>query len=432
MPNPAFAGLDNDEVAQALMSDALDKAYSAAGIKSADRAGHGNAGLPTNFVDLAHRKLRAGAVLAVIVPVAMVTGDSWEKTRRLLAKHYENIEVVTMASLESSTARAFSNDTNMAEAIVVATKRNTPADPEEGHARYICLLQRPETNSDGVDVARAAAPGGDFDTPGGSHAGFAVAGLFTAGGGGNPSGVASAELCSIAGSLSVGNLRLPKVKGLADVLTVQLRHLGFRGPVDRDINEGGGRGPYQVTPPTREWCKQTSLADKQKDRMAHAASDYPVLWSHDLSMETRMVVLPCSTGHVRSDMDKKAEKLWDGYENQNEEQIAGATRLHINRDFQVNAQPLGACLTPAPALGGRAWPSFAPTPPPGRNGRPRNVGESAVRVVELDARVGGTVVGVDAATEGQSEPDCHNDRARPGAGLARRHPSHDPSRRCDI
>ena len=367
VPNPAFAGLDNDEVAQELMSVALKEAYAAGRIKPTDRAGNGNAGLPTNFVDLAHRKLRAGGVLALIVPAAAVTGGSWEKTRQLLAKHYEDVAVVTMASTESSTARAFSNDTNMAEAVIVATKRQRSATADASkkcRARYICLRRRPATNPEGVDIARAAAPGGDFDTPGGSHAGFAIPMLFTADGGGHPSGVVSAELCGIAANLTVGKLRLPGVADIVDVPMVPLRDLGFRGPVDRDINEGGGRGPYEVTPPDREWCKETSHDDKQQERETHAASDYPVLWSHDLSMETRMVVLPCSTGTVRPNMDKKARKLWGGFTNDNDEQIAGATRLHINRDFQVNAQPLGACMTPAPTLGGRAWPSFAPTPPP--------------------------------------------------------------------
>ena len=368
VPNPAFAGLDNDEAAQRLMSDALAKAYNAGGMKPADRAGDGNAGLASNFVDLAHRKLRAGGVLALIVPASAVAGDGWKKARRLLAKYYEDVAIVTMASTESSTARAFSNDTNMAEAVIVATKRQQPAktaELEEGRARYICLLRRPATNPEGVDTARAATPGGEFDKPGGSHAGFAVQGLFTPQGGGHPSGVVSAELCGIAAGIIEGRLRLPGVPDLTGIPTALLRNLGFRGPVDRDINEGGGRGPYHVTPPTREWRKRTSLAERQEERTANAATDHPVLWSHDADMETRMVVFPCSAGTVRSGMDDKAQRLWDGYINNNEEQIAGATRLHINQNFQVNSQPLGACLTPAMALGGRAWPSFAPEPPGG-------------------------------------------------------------------
>ena len=61
-------------------------------------------------------------------------------------------------------------------------------------------------------------------------------------------------------------------------------------------------------------------------------------------------------------MESKAQDRWDGYRFRNGERIAGATRLHINRDFRLNSQALGACLTPERALGGRAWPSFQPTP----------------------------------------------------------------------
>jgi len=365
VPNPAFAGLDNDEAAQKLMSQALKKAYSAAGIKPTERAGHGNAGLSSNFIDLAHRKLRAGGVLALIVPSTVVAGKSWEKTRQLLSKCYPDIEVVTMASAESSTARAFSNDTTIAEAVIVARKRNqsdVSTESSQYRARYICLQSRPASNPEGIDRARSASPGGDFDSPGGSHAGFAVPGLFIADGSGHPSGVVSAELCGIAANLTLGKLRLPGFTNLTDISIVPLGDLGFRGPVHRDINEADGRGPYEVRPPDREWCKATPLAAKRQVRKANMASDYPVLWSHDADMETRMVVLPCSTGIVRPDMTDRAQQLWDGYTNKNKEQIAGATCLHINSDFGVNSSPFSACLTPSLALGGRAWPSFEPVP----------------------------------------------------------------------
>ena len=35
-----------------------------------------------------------------------------------------------------------------------------------------------------------------------------------------------------------------------------------------------------------------------------------------------------------------------------------ASRLHFNRDFRINSQPLAACLTPDLSIGGRAWPNF--------------------------------------------------------------------------
>lgn len=62
-------------------------------------------------------------------------------------------------------------------------------------------------------------------------------------------------------------------------------------------------------------------------------------------------------------MATKADDLWRGYVNRKGEQISGATRLHVNYDFQLNSQPLGACLTPGLAIGGREWPSFSPDPP---------------------------------------------------------------------
>ena len=362
VPIPAFAGLDNDEEAQRLMSDALQRAYRIGGTDPSERAGHGNAGLASNFVDLAHRKLKAGGVLALIVSASAIAGPGWKNTRRLLAKHYEDIAVTTLTAVDSSTARAFSNDTNMAEAVIVATKRNTPCDPDEGRARYICLLRRPATNPDGVDIARIAVPGGEFDSPGGSHAGFAVPGLFTELGSGHPSGVVSAELCSIAGSLLQGRLRLPGDAGLTRIPMTHLRELGFRGPVDRDINEGGGRGPFVVSPPTDRWRRSTPLATKALERKSHAEAAYPVLWSHDADLESCLIVQPCSSAEIREGMDTRAERLWNGYTNNNDERIAGATRLHINNNFQVNSQPLGACLTPGLALGGRAWPSFATDP----------------------------------------------------------------------
>ena len=298
----------------------------------------------------------------MIVSASAVAGPGWKNTRRLLAKHYEDIAVTTLTSVDNSTARAFSNDTNMAEALIVATKRDKPRDPEEGRARYICLRRRPTTNPDGVDMARIATPDGEFDAPGGSHAGFAVPGLFTELGAGHPSGVVSAELCSIAGNLFEGRLRLPGINDLIDLPMSQLGELGCRGPVHRDINEDGGRGPFVVVPPTAEWRRQTPVSSKSRERKTHCLADYPTLWSQDATLESRFIVEPCSSAVVRQGMEDRARQLWGGYYNNNNERIAGATRLHINNNFRLTSQALGACLTPDLALGGQAWPSFAPDP----------------------------------------------------------------------
>ena len=75
-----------------------------------------------------------------------------------------------------------------------------------------------------------------------------------------------------------------------------------------------------------------------------------MLWSHDAKRERSLVVPPDSEGEVRPGCQARAVTAWN----------ATASRLHFNRDFQINSQSLTACLTPAKAIGGRAWPNFIP------------------------------------------------------------------------
>ena len=47
---------------------------------------HGNAGEGSYFLVLADRKLKANGRLALVLPLSMMSGDAWEKSRELLAK----------------------------------------------------------------------------------------------------------------------------------------------------------------------------------------------------------------------------------------------------------------------------------------------------------------------------------------------------------
>ena len=378
VPNPAFAGLGTDAESQEQMSKALKSTYRRIKYPNSlknPRSGHGNAGIATNFIDLANGKLKAGGILAFIVPASVVSGSAWRNTRGLLAEQYEKIEVVTLSSITDGEARAFSDDTGMAEAIIVATKRKMDAlgDPDNGEARYISLRERPSDMTAGIDMARAVREEGELDRAGNSHLGFALPSRFSRSGDGSPIGLESPELANIAIRLQQSYIRLPQISGLTSLPMTSLGELGHRGPVCRDINELGAastpRGPYDVIPPDRRWIRRTPVSERRKVRRAHAEAQRPVLWSHDLHLETSMVVYPCSTGFVRPGMDDRARELWVGYRNAKDEVIAGATRLHINNDFRLNSQSTAACLTPVPSLGGRAWPSFQPEPPnPGDRG----------------------------------------------------------------
>ena len=67
VPVPSFAGLGNDAEEQIAMSRLLK------GIRKRvnNPAGHGNAGLASNFLDLADAKVRPGGVLAMVMPLSL-------------------------------------------------------------------------------------------------------------------------------------------------------------------------------------------------------------------------------------------------------------------------------------------------------------------------------------------------------------------------
>ena len=355
VPVPSFAGFETSDLEQRAMSKRLSRLRRNL---PHEPAGHGNAGLASDFVDLAHAKLRAGGVLALILPASVVSGDAWSRTRGLLASGYDDITVVTIAQ-EGATNRAFSADTGMADAVIVATKRlSARSDDGPGRADYLVLEEHPATIAAGVEAARATNARttlGRFAV-GAQHAGWSVTGRFGSGATGHPSGVSNPDVAVAASALANGTLKLPRHEVLA-VPTAALDSLGRRGPVHRDIsgrNVGRNgaadtdRGPFDVV--------------RLADRAAYTRAGWPVLWSHDAAAERQMTVLPCSEGIVRAGQRDAALRLWNGYRNANGLDIAGANLLHVNADFRLNSQPLGACITPVAAIGGRAWPSFLPTP----------------------------------------------------------------------
>ena len=152
IPVPSFAGLGTSEDEQRQMSRRL-KGICAKLKKSGSLAGHGNAGLASNFIDLAHAKTKPGGVIALVLPAACVSGSSWEDARRLLEREYEDLAVLTIAA-HGQTDRAFSADTGMAEALVVATKR-CAGGKRRGEALFVNLYFRPRSLSEAFEMARA-------------------------------------------------------------------------------------------------------------------------------------------------------------------------------------------------------------------------------------------------------------------------------------
>jgi len=197
---------------------------------------------------------------------------------------------------------------------------------------------------EGVEMARLVADLPHSATFGSLMLGDEVCGSWIRGDriSGRHAGVSDLRVADAARSLATAKLSLPRIAEQTLPITA-LGKIGLRGPLDRSIgNRRGGKdqaGPFEVF-------------DPPGGREAWQTFAYPTLWGHDHTQETRMEVLPDTDAAVKVAADgtlRKAEAdgLWDDH----------AARLHFNRDFQLNSQPLAACLTPEKSLGGRAWPT---------------------------------------------------------------------------
>ena len=312
IPIPSFAGFSTSEDEQKAMSRKLRK------IKT--DFGDGNAGLASNFMDLVHRKLKEGGVMALVLPFALIRGKAWSRMRKMLEKHYTDIHIVSIAAT-GSTDRAFSADTGMAECLIVATKGSVSRPCvlfSNLESRPVSLLEALFASKDAKNCAIA----GDLRNAGAA-------------------GVRSASVIKAAQCLQEGSLLLPRQTHGIELPITALGVVADRGLVDRDIT--GGSMDRNKTGPARGPFAKRPIRPGE-------VPTYPMLWGHSANRERRLVVQYDSCGDPRYGDEPRAIERWD----------KSASRLHSNRDFRLNSQSLAMCLTPEECLGGTAWPNILP------------------------------------------------------------------------
>lgn len=335
VPVPSFAGFGTSSDEQRAMAQILAEIR---GECTHPVAGHGNAGIASNFVDLAHVKLKPGGVLALVMPLSIVQGSAWAACRQLLKSRYRDLVVVTIAAAREHD-KSFSADTGLGEALLLGRKLPAGARSDE-EAIFVNLLRRPTTGNEAVQIARSIRAFERSDAGSGDiRIGDAVTGNLIEGklDEGGLAGVADRELALASRSLRSGLLTVTGYPGAVEFPVCRLGELGQRGLVHRDINgrnsDGSARGPFDI--------------ETIRGRPA-----FPALWTHSSGRQRTLRVEPDSMGVVRPGMEEKAEEVW-----------GSATRLHLNVGFRLNSQSLAACLTRNPTIGGRGWPNYRTADP---------------------------------------------------------------------
>lgn len=351
--NPPFTRATNHEGAHADITnpafaafDATDEDQSAMGRRATKLAkgtcSHGNAGIASTFAALAHKKIKLGGVLALVLPLSAAAGLSWEKLRKMIARDYTDVTVVSVAA--NGDDMSFSSDTGMAECLVIARRLRVDEKPTDTY-RFVSLSRRPQ----GFAYARALGAGCALDsskvrqiedgpyggTPimiGGEVAGNMItaprASVWRA------VRVSDYSVAQTAYALTQSKLWPP---GHAVPLKIEMAPLdavGTLGLVDRDIN---GPSPRKGQPPRGPF----------KNVDPSPTATYPALWNHNAPNEIRMVCDPDSQLQVRQGMEEKAAVVW-----------ATASRVHLNREYTFGSQALAVAFTEKESIGGTAWPNI--------------------------------------------------------------------------
>ena len=258
---------------------------------------HGYAGIASAFAALAHKKLKPGGVLALVLPLSVANGHSWKGLREMLARDYTDLEVLSIAA--NGYGMSFSSDTGMAECLVIARKFKSDETPQD-RVYFTSLRRRPRGFADASSLAGGLLDGGQVrqieDGPYGGTpliVGEELAGE-TMTSPHEPDGeswgavrMIDYSLAQTACALSESRLWLPGVGTSLQLKLAALSEIGKRGWYH--INIAGSTGPFAKAPPS-------------------PTATYPSLWNHNAKRETRMVCVPDFQLLVKPEMEDRAAK----------------------------------------------------------------------------------------------------------------------------
>ena len=296
---------------------------------------HGYAGIASAFAALAHKKIKPGGVLALVLPLSVANGLSWQGFREMLDREYTDITVLSIAA--NGRDMSFSSDTGMAECLVIA-RRLTAGELPQDRACFTSLRRRPQgfahasslagrlMDSGHVRRLEDGPYGGTLLMVGEDPTGETLTAPRGADGGSwGAVRLSDYSLAQAAYSLTQARLWLPGMTSSADLKVATLSNVGRRGW--HDINIAGSAGPFRKSPHS-------------------PTSTYPALWNHNAEKERRIVCLPDSQLLVKQGMEDRAFEAW-----------TTASRIHLNRDFTFGSQPLAVAFTETESIGGRVWPN---------------------------------------------------------------------------
>ncbi len=343
VPNPMFAAFGSNAEEQKSMAEAAKKL-------TTGTIAHGNAGEASVFLALADRKLAKDGMLAMVMPLSLLTGTSWQKCRSRLAESYDKLILISIAGSDSKSL-SFSADTGMGECLIIG-KRNGK---RQSRAIFIVLEKSPEYPAYGAVIARQirqlindnliraledSPVGGTHITVGGELVGQAIDAPLPRSGSWNITRIADLSLAQSAYHLAnKSRVWLPTQTGPIKIPMTIVSQIGAIGPVHRDINgtnpNGSIRGPFEL-----------------RQLRSGGLPTYPVLWAHNNKRERTMVFEADCEGTPRRAASNAEQQVVNA---KAARVFETASHCHSNLDFRFNSQSTAIQFTGSKTIGGRAW-----------------------------------------------------------------------------
>ena len=330
IPKAVFKGSDRDKEEEQKMRRAR---------RQKDwRVGDGNAGLASDFVDLADKMLKENrkSKMGFILPLTCLMSPHWQKVRNMWSTEYHDVVVITIADAEGE-ACAFSADTSMAECMVVATKGKNH---KTGRGTFISLNHRPRSVLEALEIANTIdrldnlrqledePSGGGSLKVGDDSLGHALNCPLQIDGAWDAVRIKQMALIQSAYRLAEGEMWLPTQVNPLEIPICSVSRIAEVGAHHRDIREAGERGAFDL----EKSYTQTDL--------------YPSLWNLNAPAQRAMVVEPDSHLIPRPNRHEKAQKI-----------LERSGRLHFNVDIGFSANSLGVLFTEKSAIGGSSLPN---------------------------------------------------------------------------
>ena len=324
IPKAVFKGSDRDKAEEQKMRRAR---------KQKDwRVGDGNAGLASDFVDLADKMLKANrkSKMGFILPATCLTTSDWRKVRNMWATEYHDVVVISIADAKGESC-AFSADTSMAECMVVATKGKNS---NTGRGTFISLNHRPQSVLEALEIVNSThrldsvrrledePSGGDPVKVGDEIVGHILNCPLWADRAWEAVRIKEMALIQSAYRLANGKMWLPTQVSPLEIPVCLVSDIAEVGASHRDIHEKGERGAFDV----EKGYTNTDL--------------HPGLWNVNAPIQRAMVVEPDCHLITRPNCHDKAQRI-----------LTRNSRVHFNVDMRFNSNSLGVLFTEKPAIG---------------------------------------------------------------------------------